>query len=175
MCSHFLYPFITKPSRPTFNTASLIDNIFTNNLTCLTNNGLTVNDLSDHLPIFSLRFSNVFKTPIKRECIVVRDFLGVLVDQHLSWKSHVSYAAKKISKTIGIMSKSRFYLSRKSLLSLYYTLVYPYLNYCNIIWSSNYPSNLNKLLLLQKRIVRIICGAEYLAQIYITIIIIITP
>ena len=54
-------------------------------------------------------------------------FLGVLVDQHLSWKSHISYVAKKISKTIGIISKSRFYLSRKSLLSLYYTLVYPYL------------------------------------------------
>ena len=86
--------------------------------------------------------------------VEVTNFLGVFVDQHLSWKSHISYVAKKISKTIGIMSKSRFYLSRKSLLSLYYTLVYPYLNYCNIVWTSNYPSNLNRLFLLQKRIVR---------------------
>ena len=70
----------------------------------------------------------------------------------------------KISKTIGIISKSRFFLSSKSLLSLHYSLVYPYLNYCNIVWASTYPCNLNRLFLLQKRMVRIICGAEHLAH-----------
>ena len=71
-------------------------------------------------------------------------FLGVhLLDQHLSLKYHV---AKKVSKTIGIIGKARFFLSSKSLLSLYYTLVYPYLNYCNITWCSTYPSNLNRIL-----------------------------
>ena len=92
-------------------------------------------------------------------------FLGVLLDQHLSWKHHISHSDKKVSKTIGIISKARFFLlSSKSLLSLYYTLVYPYLNYCNIAWCSTYPSNLNRILYLQKRIVRIICGAEYFAH-----------
>ena len=47
--------------------------------------------------------------------------------------------------------------------SLCYTLVYPYHYYCNIAWCSTYPPNLNRILYLQKRIVRIICGAEYLA------------
>ena len=60
--------------------------------------------------------------------------------------------------------KARFFLSSKPLLSLYYTLVYPYLNYCNIAWCSTYPSNLNRILYLQKRIVRIICGAGYLSH-----------
>ena len=59
----------------------------------------------------------------------------------------------------------RFFLSSKSFLSLYYTLVYPYLNNCNIAWCSMYPSNLNSILYLQKRFVRIICEAEYLAHI----------
>ena len=63
-----------------------------------------------------------------------------------------------------MISKARFFLSSKSLLSLYYTLVYPYLNYCNIAWCSTYPSNLNRILYLQKRIVRIICGTELLAH-----------
>ena len=66
-------------------------------------------------------------------------FLGVLLDQHLSWKYHISHVAKKVSKTIGIIRKARFFFSSKSLLSLYYTLVYPYLNYCNIAWCSMYP------------------------------------
>ena len=62
------------------------------------------------------------------------------------------------------MSKARFFLYSKSLLTLYYTLVYQYLNNRNIAWCSTYPSNLNRILYLQKRIVRIICGAEYLAH-----------
>ena len=85
--------------------------------------------------------------------VEVTKFLGVLLDQHLSWKYHITHVAKKVSKAIGIISKARFFLSSKSLLSLYYTLVYPYLNYCNIAWCSTYPSNLNRILYLQKRIV----------------------
>ena len=60
--------------------------------------------------------------------VEVTKFLGVLLDQHLSWKYHINHVAKKVSKTIGIISKARFFLSSKSLLSLYYTLVYPYLS-----------------------------------------------
>ena len=91
-------------------------------------------------------------------------FLGVLLDQHLSWKYHINHVAKIVLKTIGIISKAVFFLSSKSLLFLYYTLVYQYLNYWNIAWCSTYPSNSNSLLYLRKRIVRIIGGAEYLAH-----------
>ena len=73
--------------------------------------------------------------------VEVTKFLGVLLDQHLSWKYHINHVAKKVSKTKGIISKARFFLSSTSLLSLYYTLVYRYLNYCNITWCSRYPSN----------------------------------
>ena len=54
MFSHLLYNMITKPTRITSNTTSLIDNIFTNNVTCLSVNGLIVNDLSDQLSIFAI-------------------------------------------------------------------------------------------------------------------------
>ena len=50
--------------------------------------------------------------------VEVTKFLGVLLDQHLSWKYHINHVAKKVSKTIGIISKARFFLSSKSLLSL---------------------------------------------------------
>lgn len=72
---------------------------------------------------------------------------------------------QKISKAIGVISKSRFFLSSKSLLTLYHTLEYPYLSYWNILWSSTYPSNLNRMFLLYKCIVRIKRGAEHLAHI----------
>ena len=50
--------------------------------------------------------------------VEVTKFLGVLLDQHLSWKYHINHDAKKVSKTIGIISKAPFFLSSKSLLSL---------------------------------------------------------
>ena len=40
-------------------------------------------------------------------------FLGVYVDQHLTWKHHISFICKQISKSVGIISRSRFYLSSK--------------------------------------------------------------
>ena len=88
-------------------------------------------------------------------------FLGVILDESLTWKSHISYVASKISKSIGIIYSSSFCLIRLTLRTLYFALVYPYLNYCVIIWGATYPSNLNRLLLLQKEVVRILSNASY--------------
>ena len=57
-------------------------------------------------------------------------FLGVILDDKLSWKSHISHVSTKISKSIGIICKSSFFLLKQSLFTLYYSMVYPYLQYC---------------------------------------------
>ena len=91
-------------------------------------------------------------------------FLGVYIDEHLSWKEHINYICNKIAKSVGIIYRSRYLLSSATRLSLYYTLIYPYLTYCNIVWSSTYVTNLNRILLLQKRAVRILTNSEYRAH-----------
>ena len=45
--------------------------------------------------------------------------------------------------------------------TLYYTLIYPYLTYCNLIWPSTYKSNLNRIVIIQKRAVRYIVNIPY--------------
>ena len=40
--------------------------------------------------------------------------------------------------------------------NLYYALVFPYLNYCNLIWGGTFPSNLHPLIVLQKKVIRIV-------------------
>ena len=40
-------------------------------------------------------------------------FLGVVIDENLSWKLHISYICKKISKSTGIIFRCRYYLSTK--------------------------------------------------------------
>ena len=63
-----------------------------------------------------------------------------------TWSEHIAYICKKISKSVGIIYRSRFCLLTNTKLMLYYTLIYPYLTYCNIVWAFTYPSNLTSLL-----------------------------
>ena len=54
MYSTTFFPLIKRPTRITSNTATLIDNIFTNNLSNVSISGLMFCDISDHFPIFTL-------------------------------------------------------------------------------------------------------------------------
>lgn len=66
----------------------------------------------------------------------------------------------KIGKMTGIIGKARYYLPRKCLLTLY-TMVYPYLSYCNITWTSTYPTRLQSIFVTQKKLVRIMTFSNY--------------
>ena len=90
--------------------------------------------------------------------------LGVHVNEHQTWKNHISFIRKQISKLVGIIFRSRFYLSSTTKLTLYYALIYPYVTYCNSTWSSTYLSNLNRIFYLQKRVVRAIANSDYRAH-----------
>ena len=50
-------------------------------------------------------------------------YLGIIIDSNLSWKSQVSYIAKKIKRNIGILSKLRYYVNLDILVKLYYALI----------------------------------------------------
>ena len=67
-----------------------------------------------------------------REC----KFLGTVIDENLTWKPHINLITSKISKNIGIMFKVGQFLTKEAMKTLYYTLVYPYFHYCNIIWAN---------------------------------------
>ena len=83
-------------------------------------------------------------------------FLGVIMDENSNWKPEISHVANKVSKSVGIIRKSSFYLSTKTLRTLYFSLVYPYFFYCNLVWASTYRTNLIRLEILQKRVIRTI-------------------
>jgi len=83
-------------------------------------------------------------------------FLGVYIDQHLNWSEHIKIISMKIAKNIGVLNRLASYVPNNVLLNLYYSLIYPYLAYCNIVWASNYNYRLQKLIILQKRAIRVI-------------------
>ena len=88
-------------------------------------------------------------------------FIGVIVDDKLSWNKHTQHICKKLSRSIGIISKIKHNLTKESKLTLYYGLVYPYLQYCNVVWGSACAKTLQPLLVKQKQIVRMIAGVNY--------------
>ena len=69
----------------------------------------------------------------------------------------------KLQKNIGVITRARKVLGSKSLTGLYYTFIYPYLNYCCTVWGNAPTSYISKIHLLQKRIVRIISGRPRLS------------
>ena len=87
-------------------------------------------------------------------------FLGVYLDNKISWKHHIDYISGKVSRAIGMIVKARKFVTCESLKTLYYSFVYPLLIYCNHVWGKACPTSLKKLILLQKKIVRIICGVN---------------
>ena len=60
--------------------------------------------------------------------------LGVILDNALNWNAHIQYISKKISKSVSLLKMLKFTFPTRILKSLYYSFVYPYFNYCNLIW-----------------------------------------
>ena len=89
-------------------------------------------------------------------------FLGVYIDEKLNWKYHINCIATKLAKSVSISYKASFYLEKPCLRMLYYTLFFPYINYCSETWGNTYKTNLNKLVVLQKKALRNICKAKRL-------------
>ena len=104
---------------------------------------------------------------INNECIervYHTKFLGVQLDAKLSWKKHIEYISTKLAKRAGILIKARKKLPKSSLFNLYYWFAHPHLIYCNHVWGNNYPTNLERLIIMQNKLIRIIACSPYRAQ-----------
>ena len=82
-------------------------------------------------------------------------YLGVLIDSTLSWKQHISNVSKKISRTLGVMYKLRIFLPLSVMKSVYYSLIYSHIIYAIEVWGSTFKTEIDKILVLQKRAMRI--------------------
>ena len=87
-------------------------------------------------------------------------YLGVTFDSNLTWKNHVNELCLKLSKTVGIFSKLRYYVNVDILIMLYYLLIYPFLTYGIQVWGLTYPTYLKPVTTLQKRVVRLMTFSD---------------
>ena len=95
----------------------------------------------DHITIDGQRIEEVRHT----------EFLGVILDNKLNWHAHCEYICGKMSKGISIIIKARKVFNEATLLSLYNSLILPYLSYCIHIWGKTYDTHLKHVLILQNK------------------------
>lgn len=72
-------------------------------------------------------------------------YLGMYIDKHITWEQQIKHVKAKIAKNTGILNKLRYYLDLNMLKQLYYTLIFPYLNYGLMSWGNTYTTRLTKI------------------------------
>ena len=80
--------------------------------------------------------------------------LGVLLDETLSWRSHLVELSRKLARSVGIFYKLRHFVPLKTLKSVYYALFYPFLSYGITVWGATHGQYLSPVLFPQKTVVR---------------------
>jgi len=167
--SNMLVPLIFADDTNLFITGNNINDLIetsnhelTNIVQWITANKLSLNTKKTKYIIFSSR-NRSCKTnkslkmnnePIEQVKSI--KFLGVILDRSLSWDKHINYIKGKISRGAGIISRAKKLLNQNTLITLYYSFIFPYINYCINAWGSTYDLYLKTILNLQKKVVRVI-------------------
>ena len=128
-------------------------------------NKLSLNINKSHFILFSSKSVSsdikIYINGVLLKRVESTKFLGVYIDQKLTWKPHIQYIKGKIARSIGILTLARKYFNVDILVNLYYSFVYPLFYYNLEVWGSACPTHVACLNTLQKKCVRIITSSKY--------------
>ena len=88
------------------------------------------------------------------------NFLGITLDQNITWNDHISKISIKVARVIGIMNKLKHIFPHQILRTLYNSLIHPHLIYGLYIWGFS----AKRLTILQKKVVRILARRPYISH-----------
>ena len=88
------------------------------------------------------------------------NYLGIILDKHLSWKTHITMVTGKLSKINGILNRLKYIYPTHILLTIYKSLFVPHINYGSLVWGQNFTS-ISKL---QKKVIRTVTRSNYIAH-----------
>ena len=84
-----------------------------------------------------MTFNNI---EIKRENFI--KFLGLIIDENLTWKNHIEVVENKISKNIRVLYRASHLLDFKNFPKIYFPFIHIYIIYANIAWASTFKNKL---------------------------------
>jgi hypothetical protein len=89
---------------------------------------------------------------------VVR-FLGLQLDKQITWRNHLHFLLNKLSKACFVLRRLHYVPDIDALKLVYFAYFQSVVKYGIVFWGNSY--NLNKVFLLQKRILRIMLGLSF--------------
>ena len=90
-------------------------------------------------------------------------YLGVVIDQKLNWKSHITNCTAKLGKCLWAINKLRRYTTIPILKLVYFALAYPYIQYCISSWGGACKTSLQPLFIKQKLIIKSMLHEQYIS------------
>ena len=134
----------------------------------LTSNHIKINTSKSHFIAFSYR-GHIEFNPIKFGNSFIHQtsqtkFLGLHIDNHLSFDHHINHISNKLSKAIGILYKLNHTLPTHTLITLHNTLILPYLTYCIESWHGTSRYLTESVNVLHKKAIRAIFNLPYNAH-----------
>ena len=85
-------------------------------------------------------------------------FLGVIIDDELSWNHHINHLKEKLNSSINIIKRIMKFIPKSEYHKLYDSLFKSHLTYCISCWGGISSNRLSPLFLIQKRCVRLLFG-----------------
>ena len=83
-------------------------------------------------------------------------FLGVIMDNNLTWKAHRIAIAQRISRNSGVLFRARHHFNNDTLKLLYFSFIQSHLIFCSSIWGLGSKNSLEKIFVAQKKALRAI-------------------
>ena len=71
-------------------------------------------------------------------------YLGVYIDQHLTWDTHVNYVVKRVRGKLYALNRLKP-VSPRLLHLIYKTFALPIFDYCDVVWSPSNAKNIRRL------------------------------
>ena len=93
-------------------------------------------------------------------CVDDFNLLGVTLDKHLTWKSHINKVSNKIARTIGILNRLKLFLPQSAKCMIYNSLILSHINYGILLWGYQ----CDRITKLQKKAVRKVTNSKYNAH-----------
>ena len=95
--------------------------------------------------INSDNLSGVYLGEQALNCRPFYKYLGVYLDQSLSFKEHVTRLVDKVSRQLGLLSRVRNNLTVHAAERIFTAMILPKLNYCDFVWNNLAPSRYHAL------------------------------
>jgi len=83
-------------------------------------------------------------------------YLGIMIDDKLSWSDHINYLINKISSLTGILYRNKHYLPLSCKKNIYFALIYSVITFCIEVFANVNKVSLAPLIIKCNRLLRML-------------------